>query len=262
MLVDSHCHLDFKDFNEDREAVIERAHASGVTLMQTICTSLPGFERIHPIAMNHESIYCSVGIHPDHVHEFPETNVEELISYTRKPKVIGLGETGLDYYRDISHKDLQIRSFKAHIQASRETGVPLIVHTRSAEEDTASLLKEEMARGAFTGLLHCFTSSDWLAKEAIDLGLYISISGIVTFKNAKELQETVKSLPLERLLVETDAPYLAPMPHRGKRNEPGFTRHTAEFIAQLKGVSYEEVARVTTENFFRLFTRVPQALCA
>lgn len=263
MLVDSHCHLDFPDFSEDFDRVLMRCNDNDVRVLQTICTKMADFPVIHRIAQDHGNIYCSVGVHPNHVHEAPLVTEEELIAEAQKPKVIGIGETGLDYYRGEQHKSAQQTSFRTHIQVSRATGLPLIVHTRNADEDTVNILGEETEQGVFPGLIHCFSTSHWLAEKCLELGFYISISGIVTFKNARALQDSVKKIPLERLLVETDAPYLAPVPHRGKRNEPAFTRHTAEYIAELKGVSYEDVARVTTENFFRLFAkaeRPPDAL--
>lgn len=255
MLVDSHCHLDFPEFKEDFDAVLNRADELDVKVLQTICTKMKDFPEIHAIAQAHENIWCSVGVHPNEAHHHPDITAEELLRHAQEPKVIGIGETGLDYYRGDEHRDVQIRAFREHIKAARETGLPLIVHTRDADEDTIAIMQEEMGKGDFTGLIHCFTTSLWLAQEAIKLGFYISISGIVTFKNARELQASVRELPLEKLLVETDAPYLAPVPNRGKRNEPGFTRHTAEFLAELKGVSYDEVARITTDNFFRLFSK-------
>lgn len=257
MLVDSHCHLEFDDFKDDLDNVVAYAGEQGVKILQTICTRITRFQQVREVAERFPNIYCSVGIHPHNTEEEPEVTAAEIIGYTNDPKVIGIGETGLDYFYEHSPKDKQIQSFIQHIAASRETGLPLIVHTRDADEETIAILKEEMAKGEFPGLIHCFSTGRALAESAIELGMYISISGIVTFKKATELQEVVKDLPLERLLVETDAPYLAPVPHRGKRNEPAFTRHTAEFIAELKGISYEEVAEVTTKNFFRLFSKVP-----
>lgn len=255
MLIDSHCHLNFPHFEGILDDVITRAKEMDVTYMQTICTKMSEFQAILAIAEQYPNIWCSVGVHPNHVEEEALVTAQQLVSCAQHNKVIGLGETGLDYYRDSSDRKKQQQSFIEHIKASRQTGLPVIVHTREADEDTIAILKEQMQEGVFPGLIHCFTSSHWLAEQAIDLGFYISISGIVTFKNAKDLQESVKLIPLERLLVETDAPYLAPMPHRGKTNEPGYTKHTAEFIAQLKDVSYEEVANVTTENFRKLFSQ-------
>lgn len=260
MLVDSHCHLDFPDFSDDIEQVIENAHAHDIKIMQTICTKMTEFPKVRAVAEAHDNIYCSVGIHPHEVETQPETSAETLIEHSKHEKVIGIGETGLDYFYEHSPRDLQKTSFRQHIIAARDTNLPLIVHTRDADEDTIEIMEEEHANGVYPALIHCFSSTKWLAYRALEMGHYISISGIVTFKKATDLQEIVKELPLERLLVETDAPYLAPVPKRGKRNEPAFTKYTAEFVAQLKGISYEEVARVTTENFFELFNKVPNAL--
>jgi TatD DNase family protein len=258
MLVDSHCHLNFPDFKEDLPEVIARAKASGVTIMQSICTRMSEFSEICTIAETYDGVYCSVGVHPNNVAEAPLVTVEELVATAVHPKVIGLGETGLDYHYD-APPELQKESFRRHIEASRQTALPVIVHTRDADEDTVALLKEEMAKGAFPALIHCFTSTQWLAEECIKLGLYISLSGILTFKNAKAIQEAAKGLPLERLLVETDAPYLAPAPYRGKRNEPEYTKYTNKFLADLKAENENHVAAVTTANFHRLFTKAKAA---
>ena len=255
MLVDSHCHLDFPEFAEELDDIVTRAHTAGVEVMQTICTKITEFPKILAVAERYDHMYCSVGIHPNEVANQPEITAQELVTHTQHPKVIGLGETGLDYHYEYSPRERQVTSFKSHIEASRMTGLPVIIHTRAADSETIALLTEEMKRGAFTGLIHCFSTSKELAEAAINLGLYISISGIVTFKKAQELQDIVKDLPLAKLLVETDAPYLAPTPHRGKRNEPAYTRLTAEFLAELKGVAYDEVAKATTENFFHLFSK-------
>lgn len=256
LIVDSHCHLNFPDFAEDFAAVLQRAEAAGVGVMQTICTRMREFDTVHEIAQAHANVYCSVGVHPCNVTEAPLPDIEELLIAATRPKVIGLGETGLDYYHDKgASKALQAESFRRHIAVARETGLPVIVHTRDADQDTIAILQEEHAKGAFPFLIHCFTATQWLAEEAIKLGGYISLSGILTFKNAKEIQATAKALPPERILVETDAPYLAPAPHRGKRNEPAYTRHTCEYLAQLRGISPEEAAEQTTENFFALFSK-------
>lgn len=261
MLIDSHCHLDFPDFDEDGlDAVVARAHAAGVAGMVTICTRVTAFDRIKAVAEAYDSIWCSVGIHPHNADSEPETTAAELVELSQHPKVVGIGETGLDYFYEKSPREPQRRAFRAHIQAARETGLPVIIHTRAADEDTIDILRDEHARGPFPGLLHCFTTAKEVADVAIDLGLYVSLSGIVTFKNAEDLRETVKSLPLNRILVETDAPYLAPIPERGRRNEPAFTVHTAAKVAELQGVTAEELADATTENFFRLFTRADRAV--
>jgi TatD DNase family protein len=255
LIVDSHCHLNFSDFAEDFSEVLSRAEEAEVGILQTICTRMSEFEEIYQIAHQHDSIYCSVGVHPCNVQEAPLVSVEELVTAAQKPKVIGIGETGLDYFHSTDHILLQQESFRIHIEASRQTGLPVIIHCRDAEEDTVAILKEEKAKGDFPALIHCFTGTQWLADQVLALGLSISLSGILTFKNAKEIQSVAKSIPMDRILVETDAPYLAPMPHRGKRNEPAFTRHTCEFLANLKGVSLQEAAQQTTENFFNLFRK-------
>jgi len=255
MLVDSHCHLDFKDFDGEVDAIVERAGAAGVGLMVTICTKVTQFDKVLAVAERYDNVLCSVGIHPHEAEDEPEVEAARLIELAQHPKVVGIGETGLDYFYEHAPRDAQRRNFVAHIHAARETGLPLIVHARDADEDMADILAHEMGEGAFPGLLHCFSSSPKLARTAIDLGLYISLSGIVTFKNAKELQETAAHLPLDRLLVETDAPYLAPVPKRGKRNEPAFVAHTAARVAELQKISPDALAQKTTENFFRLFTK-------
>lgn len=255
MLVDSHCHLNFPEFAEDMEAVVARAQSEGVGVMQTICTKMHEFPAVLAIAEQFPNVYCSVGVHPHEADKAPLVSVEELRTHAAHPKVIGLGETGLDFYYEHSSRPAQEASFRNHITVARETGLPLIIHTRDADEDTVRILRDEWQKGAFPALIHCFTSSAWLAEQVLELGMYISISGIITFKSAQSLRDTVKDLPLNRLLVETDAPFLAPMPHRGKRNEPAFTAKTAAFLAELKGVAAEEVARQTTENFFTLFSK-------
>ncbi|PIR37109.1 MAG: LuxR family transcriptional regulator [Alphaproteobacteria bacterium CG11_big_fil_rev_8_21_14_0_20_39_49] len=255
MLVDSHCHLNFPDFENKIADVVRRASDMDVKYMQTICTKLGEFPQILDIANDYDNIWCSVGVHPNNVAEEELTNAEELIKLARDNKVIGIGETGLDYYYEHSPREKQQKSFREHLKASAETGLPVIVHTRDADDDTLRIMQEQYAIKQFTGLIHCFSTGSKLAYGAIELGMYISISGIVTFKKATALQEIVKELPIEKMLVETDAPYLAPTPHRGKTNEPGFTRHTAQFIAELKGVPYDEVAKKTTANFFELFSK-------
>ncbi|HYH23508.1 MAG TPA: TatD family hydrolase [Azospirillum sp.] len=256
MLVDSHCHLDFPDFAEELDAVVERARAAGVGRMVTICTYLSRFDRIRAVAERYDDVLCSLGVHPHQAaEEFDGVTVDRLVEMARHPKVIGIGETGLDYYYDKSPRDVQQECFRRHIEAARRTGLPLIVHTRDADEDTLALLREGAARGALSGLLHCFSSGRELAEKAVDLGFYISLSGIVTFKKSDDLRAIVKDVPLDRILVETDAPYLAPVPYRGKRNEPAYVAHTAAAVAEVKGVSAEDMARISTENFFRLFPR-------
>ena len=254
-LVDSHCHLDFPDFADDIDDIIKRAEENGIGIMQTICTRVSKFPQVLAIAEKYDNIYASVGIHPHEV-EKESTTVDELVKLASHPKVIGIGETGLDFYYEHSPRNIQEESFRVHIAASRETGCPVIVHSRDADEDTIRILKDEMGKGAFKGLIHCFSSTRYLAEKSLELGLSISISGIATFKKAEELRAAIKDVPLDRLLVETDAPYLAPVPHRGKRNEPAFTRHTAECVAEIKGLSLDEVATATTDNFLRLFGKV------
>lgn len=255
MLVDSHCHLDFDDFAPERDVVIARAKARGVGAMLTIGTKLSAFDGVRAIAESHENIFCSVGVHPHEAESGGVSDPEVLIALTKHPKVVALGETGLDYYYEHSPKESQQTSFRAHIAAARATGLPLVIHTRNADSDMARILDEEMNLGAFTGVLHCFSSTAELARTALDLGLFISFSGIITFKNAEEVRRVADDVPMERLLVETDAPYLAPVPHRGKRNEPGFVIHTAEKLAEVKGVPVDQLWRQTTNNFFTVFSK-------
>lgn len=266
MLVDSHCHLNFPDFKDDLDAVIARAKQAGVGVMQTICTEMAEFEEVYAIAERYEGVFCSVGVHPNDSGAQEIVSAQELIDKTLRKKVIGIGETGLDYYYEHSNRELQKQSFLAHIEAGRETGLPIIVHTRNAEDDTVTILSDEMSKGSFNGVIHCFTSTQYLADKALELGFYISISGIATFKTAQAIRDVIKVIPMDRLLVETDAPYLAPMPHRGKRNEPSFVVNTNKIVAEIKGISEEESARITTDNFFRLFSKanglIGESLCA
>ncbi|QCG96634.1 TatD family deoxyribonuclease [Azospirillum sp. TSA2s] len=256
MLVDSHCHLDFPDFAEELDAVVDRARQAGIGRMVTICTYISRFDRILAVAERYDDILCSVGVHPHQAQEeVAITTTETLVELSRHPKVIGLGETGLDYFYDKSPRDLQQECFRRHIRASLETGLPLIIHTRDADDDTMRIVKEEAAGQPVKGLLHCFSSGRALAEEAVEYGFSLSLSGIVTFKKSEDLRAIVKDVPLDRILVETDAPYLAPIPFRGKRNEPAYVAHTAACVAEVKGVSAEELARVTTDNFFRLFDK-------
>lgn len=255
MLVDSHCHLNFPDFKDDLEGVVARAKAAGVGVMQTICTEMAEFDEVYGIAERFEGVYASVGVHPNDSGKTPVTPAETLIELAKRPKVIGIGETGLDYHYQTSERETQKESFIQHIKASRRTGLPVIVHSRDADEDTVDILAKEMEEGAFPGVIHCFTSSKYLADRAVEMGFYISLSGIISFKNASAIRDAIKDVPVERLLVETDAPYLAPTPHRGKRNEPSFVIHTNKVLAELKAISEAECARITTENFFRLFNR-------
>ncbi|MBW8744136.1 MAG: TatD family hydrolase [Sphingomonas sp.] len=255
MLIDSHCHLNYKGLVEDQAAVIARARARGVTGMLCISTREREWDEVIAIAEREPDIWASVGIHPHEADEHPDVDAGKLFAAARHPKVIGIGETGLDYYYDHSDREQQKKSFRAHIAAARETGLPLIVHTREAEADTAAILADEMGKGAYPALIHCFTASRGFAEKMLDLGLYISIAGIVTFKNARELQETVAALPGDRMLVETDAPFLAPVPHRGKPGEPAFVADTAAFIANLRGEETRDLMDRTADNFFRLFTK-------
>ena len=256
MLVDSHCHLDFPDYAGRADEVLARARAAGVGVCVSIGTELKRFPGVKAVAEAHDNVWCSVGVHP---HESEKELLDDeaaLIAEAAHPKVVAIGETGLDYYYEHSPRQPQQANFRSHIAAARQTGLPVIVHTRDADDDTIHILREEMAKGAFTGLIHCFTGTQRLADAALELGLYISVSGIATFKNSQPLRDVIKSVPLDRLLVETDAPYLAPVPHRGKTNEPAFVAHTAAMLADLKGVSGQELADATTENFFRLFSKV------
>lgn len=255
MLVDSHCHLNYKGLVEDQAGVLARAREAGVGMMLNISTREREWADIIGVAEREPDVWASVGIHPHEADDHPDIDTERLISVARHPRVIGIGETGLDYYYDHSGRQRQQASFRAHIAAARETGLPLIIHTRDAEDDTAAILQEEMGKGAFSGVIHCFAASGAFAEKALDLGLYISISGIVTFKNAKDLQETAARLPADRLLIETDSPFLAPVPMRGKPCEPGFIHYTAAFLAGLRGVSVEELATQTATNFARLFSK-------
>lgn len=255
LLVDSHCHLNFPELLEDLEGVVARARAAGVGVMQTICTEMEEFEQIHAIAERFEGVYCSVGVHPNDSATKNHASVEELVATASNSKVIGIGETGLDYHYDHSPKEAQQESFRIHIRAARQAGLPLIVHTREAEEDTIRILREEMEQGPFTGVIHCFTSSQYLAEEAVKLGFYISASGIITFKNATAIRDALAQVPMDRLLIETDAPFLAPAPHRGKKNAPEFVFFVNKALAEIKAMDEAACARATTENFFRLFNR-------
>ena len=223
--------------------------------MVTISTKITEAKKIIKLAETSDALVCSVGIHPHEAGREPETDAAQLVALAKHEKVVGIGETGLDYFYEHSPRDAQQRNFRAHIEASRKSRLPLIVHARDADEDTADILEDEMGKGEYPGLIHCFTAGPELARRALDIGFYISISGIATFKNATDLRETIKAVPFERLLVETDAPFLAPVPHRGKRNEPSFVADTAAMLAELKGVSTEELARITSDNFFTLFSK-------
>jgi TatD DNase family protein len=255
-LVDSHCHLDFPEYAGQLDQVVARAQAAGVKVCVSIGTELKRFPGVRKVAESFPDIWCSVGVHPHEAGQELLSDPGPLLDEASHPKVVGIGETGLDYFYEHSPRARQIANFRAHIAAGRQSGLPVIVHTRDADDDTISVLEEEMGKGAFTGLIHCFTGTQRLADAALALGLAISVSGIATFKNSAALREVIKSVPLDRLLVETDAPFLAPVPNRGKTNEPAFVVHTAKLLAELKGVSEQELAAATTENFFRLFSKV------
>ena len=255
MFVDSHCHLNYKGLVEDQAAVLARAKAAGVTGMLNISTREREWDDIVAVAMSSPGIWASIGIHPHEADEHPDIDTAKLVSAARHDRAIAIGETGLDYYYNHSDRARQRASFRAHIAAARESGLPLIVHTRDAEADTAEILGDEMGTGSYSGVIHCFTASQEFAETALALGLYISISGIVTFKNALALQDSANRVPDDRLLIETDSPFLAPVPHRGKPCEPAFVADTARFLAGLRGVPVEALAAQTSANFFRLFAK-------
>jgi TatD DNase family protein len=259
MLVDSHCHLDYLDAEGELDAVVARARAAGVGTLVTICTKLSQFQAVRAIAERFEDVYCSVGVHPHDAAEEGVSDPKRLVALAAHHRVVGIGETGLDYYYEHSPRPRQQASFRAHIQAARQTGLPLIVHSRDADADTIEILRQEHMAGAYPGVIHCFTAGPELAAAALDLGLYISLAGIVTFKNAQALRDIVGEVPLDRLLVETDSPYLAPVPHRGKPNEPAYVVHVAKMLAELKGVGTGDLTRATTDNFHRLFTKARRA---
>ena len=253
---DSHCHLDYDGLAENLHAMLQRCDDAGVGLMLSISSRVKNFPRLLEIAETHENVFCTVGTHPHNAHEELEISTADLVRLTNHPKVVGIGEVGLDYHYDLAPREAQMQGFRTHIAAARETGLPLIIHTREAEDDTARVLEEEMAKGAFKAVLHCFTSKQWLAERAVELGLCVSFSGILTYKNAEDLRVTAKALPLDRLLVETDAPFLAPVPFRGKDNEPSYVVKTLEQLAVVRGISRDEMAKITSDNFFRHFSKV------
>ncbi len=262
MLVDSHCHLDFPDFAAELPAVVARAGAAGVGLLVTISTRVRQQSELLAIVDKFPNVFSSIGTHPHHAHEEFDVTVEDLVASAGHPKVVAIGEAGLDYHYDSSPRDAQARGFRNHIAAARETGLPLVIHSREADDDMAAILEEETGRGAFPFVLHCFTGGADLARRGVALGGYVSFSGILTFKNSQALRDIAASLPAERILVETDAPYLAPVPYRGKRNEPSYVVETAKALAAARGVSPEQIAAQTTANFFRLFSKVPQPVAA
>jgi TatD DNase family protein len=257
MLIDSHCHLDFPDFADELDAIVARAQVAGIARIVTISTRVKRHAEVLAIAARFPQVYCSVGTHPHHAHEELDVGADDLIARAGHPKVVAIGEAGLDYHYDTSPRAAQEQSFRNHIAAARTTGLPLVIHSRDADEDMARMLEEETGKGAFPAVLHCFTGGDDLARRAIALGLFISFTGILTFKKSDELRAIARSLPADRILVETDAPYLAPGPYRGKRNEPSYVLETARVLAETRGVAPDEIARQTTENFFRLFRKVP-----
>ena len=259
MLIDSHCHLDFPDFASELDAVVGRARAAGIERMVTISTRVQRQPELLAIAERFPDVFCSVGTHPHYAHEELDVTAADLVTRTRHPKVVALGEAGLDYHYDNSPREAQERGFRAHIAAARETGLPLVIHSREADDDTARILEEESGKGAFPAVLHCFTGGPDLARRAVALGHFVSFTGILTFKDSAALRAIAAELPADRILVETDAPYLAPGKYRGKRNEPAFVVETAKVLAETRGVSFDEIAQQTTANFFRLFSKVPRS---
>ena len=258
LVVDSHCHLDYEGLAERLPAVLANAEGAGVGLMVSIGTRVRKFEKLRQIADENSNVFCTVGTHPHHAHEELDVTVDDLVELAKHPKVVGIGEAGLDYHYDLSPRAAQEQGFRAHIAAARETSLPLVIHAREADSDVARILEEEMKMGEFKPLLHCFTSSMELAQRGLAIGAYVSFSGILTYKNAENLREVAAQVPMDRLLVETDSPYLAPVPHRGKSNEPAYVVKTLEQLAVLKGVTPDVMAGVTNDNFFRLFSKVPR----
>jgi TatD DNase family protein len=257
MLVDSHCHLDFPDFADDLDAIVARAASAGVGCIVTISTRVRRLAGLLEIAGRFPNVYCSVGTHPHHADEEDGISADELIELTRHPRVVALGEAGLDYFYQNGSPQAQERGFRAHIAAARATGLPLVIHTREADDDCGRILEEEMSKGSFRAVLHCYTGGRELAMKAISLGLSISFTGILTFKKSQDLRDLAADIPADRIMVETDAPYLAPGKFRGKRNEPSYVVEIAKVLAEARGVSLDEMSRQTTENFFRLFSKVP-----
>jgi len=258
MLVDSHCHLDFPDFKDELDGVVARARSAGIGRMVTISTRVRRQDGLLSICQRFPDVFSSVGTHPHHAHEELDIGTDEIVARTQNSKVVAIGEAGLDYHYDNSPRAAQEQGFRAHIAAARQTGLPLVIHSRDADDDTAQILREETAKGAFPAVLHCFTGGRGLALTGVELGLYVSFTGILTFKKSDELRAIAAELPADRILVETDAPYLAPGRYRGKRCEPAYVTETAKVLAATRGVSAEEIARQTTENFFRLFSKVPR----
>jgi TatD DNase family protein len=257
MLVDSHCHLDFPDFAEELDDIVNRAESAGLGRMVTICTRIKKFPQVLAVAERYENVFCSVGTHPHNAHEELDISTAEIISLSEHAKVVAIGEAGLDYFYQKDHATAQAQGLRNHIAAARETGLPLVIHSRDADENMTAILEEETGKGAFPFVLHCFSSGRALAEVGVKLGGYVSFSGILTFKNSVELRDIAGDLPLERLLVETDAPYLAPTPYRGKRNEPSYVVETAQVLAETMGIPVDELWSKTTDNFFQLFNKVP-----
>jgi TatD DNase family protein len=259
MLIDTHCHLDFPDFAEEIEAYVARAEAAGVGRMVTISTRVARFAIYAALAERFPSVWCTVGTHPHGAHEELGVTAAELVELSRHPRCVAIGEAGLDYHYDKSPREAQTQGLRTHIDAARQTQLPLVIHSREADEDMAAILREEMGKGAFPAILHCFTAGEMLAQTGVELGLYVSFSGILTFKTSEALRAIAREIPLERLLVETDAPYLAPTPYRGKRNEPSYVVETAKVLADVKGVSFDEIARITSENARRCYWKMDHA---
>ncbi len=257
-IVDSHCHLDYDGLSAQLDNIIARAEEQGVGFMLSISSRIRSFDRVRGIAEKYPNVYCTVGTHPHNAHEELDVSVADIVKLALHPKVAGIGEAGLDYHYDNSPRDAQMAGFRTHIAAARETGLPLVIHTREAENDTARVLEEEMRTGAFKAVLHCFTSQQWLAERAVALGLYVSFSGILTYKTADDIRATAKALPTDRILVETDAPFLAPVPFRGKPNEPAYVAKTLEHLADIRGTTRDAMARLTSDNFFRYFDKIPK----
>ncbi|HET8919286.1 MAG TPA: TatD family hydrolase [Xanthobacteraceae bacterium] len=262
MLVDSHCHLDFPDFANELDAVVARARAAGIDRIVTISTRVRRQAALLAITERFPDVYCSIGTHPHYAHEEADVSLAELVACSRAEKVVAIGEAGLDYHYDNSPREAQERGFRTHIGAARETGLPLVIHSREADDDTAHILEEETGKGAFAAVLHCFTGGRELARRAVALGHFISFTGILTFKNSAHLRAIAAEVPADRVLVETDAPYLAPRKYRGKRNEPAYVVETAKVLAEVRGVSLDAIAEQSTANFYRLFAKVPSPVLA
>ncbi len=259
MLVDSHCHLDFPDLQTRLPSILEAARSAGIGRLVTISTHVARYETYKALAEAYDEIFFSIGTHPHNAAEEPDVPVERLVELSAHPRCIAIGEAGLDYHYDNSPRDVQRKVFRTHIEAARETGLPLVIHAREADEDMIEILSDEMGRGRFGAVLHCFSSGEELARVGVELGLYVSFSGILTFRNSDAIRRIAASVPRDRLLVETDAPYLAPVPYRGKTNEPAYVAHTARVLAAVVGGAEADIARMTTDNFYRLFSKAAQA---